>query len=83
VSWSEDCASPNYPGVYTDVAYYKEWVEGHLRKSKKELRFDFSRCCRQNRGVKWGFSQKWLFYFRFSLIMGIEENEEIETVGCT
>jgi secreted trypsin-like serine protease len=30
VSWGEKCALPNYPGVYADVAYYKEWITRHL-----------------------------------------------------
>jgi len=36
VSWGKECGSPIFPGVYTDVAYYKEWIEGHLRESKEE-----------------------------------------------
>jgi trypsin len=39
VSWGEECALPNYPGVYADVAYYNEWIEGQLLKSKEEFFF--------------------------------------------
>lgn len=27
VSFGKECASPQYPGVYTDIRKYVEWIE--------------------------------------------------------
>ncbi|XP_021949857.1 trypsin-1 [Folsomia candida] len=30
VSYGEGCADPNYPGVYTKIAYYQDWISSHM-----------------------------------------------------
>lgn len=31
VSWSYNCAEPDYPTVYADVAYYRDWIDQYVK----------------------------------------------------
>ncbi|NP_001079421.1 complement factor I S homeolog precursor [Xenopus laevis] len=33
VSWGENCGVPGFPGVYTKVAHYFEWISRHVGRS--------------------------------------------------
>jgi secreted trypsin-like serine protease len=33
----QKCASTEHPDVYTDVAYYKKWINRQISKGKDEL----------------------------------------------
>ncbi|MBN3271764.1 CFAI factor, partial [Polyodon spathula] len=34
VSWGEKCGVANYPGVYTKVAHYYEWISHHVGRAR-------------------------------------------------
>ncbi|XP_058826019.1 trypsin-1-like [Topomyia yanbarensis] len=47
VSHGVECAKPGYPGIYSDVAYYRQWIErnGASRGSITATWFALALCC--------------------------------------
>ena len=33
VSWGIGCAQPGYAGIYTNVAYYRRWIDDNMRRA--------------------------------------------------
>ncbi|XP_058808152.1 trypsin-1-like [Phymastichus coffea] len=31
ISWGFECGSADYPGVYTEIAYYHDWIKKHIQ----------------------------------------------------
>merc|ERR1712173_250989 len=36
-SWAYGCAQADYPDVFTDVAVYRTWIDGELRKKREVI----------------------------------------------
>ena len=43
VSWGIGCAQPGYAGIYTNVAFYRDWIDDTmLQLGRHKEEFDFS-----------------------------------------